>query len=75
MDYTNGQIDPPKIYCSICMCNAEPPKPLLWLCMHKHKATKTSDATFAQCKATKTSTATETNKTMCKHEDNSSKAT
>ena len=72
MDYTKKQVDPPKIYCLICMCrcratktlattcmrNAKPPKLLLQLCMHKHKATRTSDATFAQCEATKTPTAT-----------------
>jgi hypothetical protein len=57
------------------MRNAEPPKPSLRLCMHKREATKTSDATFAQCEATKTSTATETNKLMRKREDNSSETT
>ena len=83
MDYTNKQIDLPKIYCLICMCrcratktlamtcmqNAKPPKLPLWLCTHKRKATKASNVTFAQCKATKTPTVTWNNKLVCKCKD------
>jgi hypothetical protein len=43
--------------------------------MHKREATKTSDATFAQCRATKTLTATFKQQHLRKCEDKSPKTT